>query len=292
MSECPACGQRLRDDWPRCPRCGAQQSAPPEVASVVASSPSSSLTRSIWVGLGVAAVIGVAAIVTMRSGEPRASTPEPAPAPVIAAEATSEPKPIDASALGRSQGEDAQRAGAGAYASGDLASALTQFEAAVAAKPEDPEAQNNLGQVLVRLNRAADALPHFDEAVRRDSQKWAYRFNRARAYGALERWNEAAVEYRAAAEIFPDDYATRYNLGLVLLRQKQYRDAVTELERAVAQAPGEVSFLITLGTAHVGAEQPARARAVFQQFLELAPNDPEAPRVKSLIAALDAAAKP
>jgi hypothetical protein len=54
-------------------------------------------------------------------------------------------------------------------------------------------------------------------------------------------------------------------------------------------APGETSFLITLGTAYVGAKQPDRARAAFELFLQRAPADPEAPRVKSLLESMAAA---
>jgi Flp pilus assembly protein TadD len=70
------------------------------------------------------------------------------------------------------------------------------------------------------------------------------------------------------------------------MKLKDYPAAVDELSQAVAQAPGEASFLITLGTAYVEALQPVRAREVFQEFLALAPDAPEAPRVKTLIEAL------
>jgi tetratricopeptide (TPR) repeat protein len=199
-------------------------------------------------------------------------------------------KPSEAAVRAQFESLESRRAGGVAYDSGDLTTALQKFQAAVDANPNDAEARNNLGQLLVRQNRAADALPHFDEAVRIDPQKWAYRFNRARVYGALNRWPEAVTEYRAAAQIFPGDYATYYNLGLALMKTKQYSDAVAALEQAVTLAPGEPTFLITLGTAYVAVEKPDRAKAAFQQFLELAPDHAEAPRVKAAISALDAAA--
>jgi tetratricopeptide (TPR) repeat protein len=196
-------------------------------------------------------------------------------------------RPVDAAAVAQHRSADAGRAGYAAYASGDMASAVTSFEAAAEAKPDEAEARNNLGQILVHQNRAAEALPHFDAAVESDPRKWAYRFNRARAYGVLERWTEAVDEYKAAAQIFPSDYATHYNLGLALMKVKDYPGAVAELTQAVAQAPGETSFLMTLGTACVEARQLARAKEVFQLFLELAPDAPEAPRVKAILEALN-----
>jgi tetratricopeptide (TPR) repeat protein len=184
---------------------------------------------------------------------------------------------------------DAKREAFAAYSTGDYVTSLAQLESAVAGSPHDAEARNNLGQLLVRLGRALDALPHFDEAVRLDGQRWAYRFNRARAYGLLDGWTEAIADYRVAATLFPEDHATLYNLGLALLRVRDYPGAIATLEQAVAAAPEEHGFLITLGTAYVRAEQPDRARATFERFLAAAATDADAPRVKAVLEALAAA---
>jgi tetratricopeptide (TPR) repeat protein len=241
------------------------------------------------VGIAGAVLIGGLAttIVALRSD----GAPAPAPTSGVPprARAQTESKPVSSAVRAQVASAEARRAGQAAYAMGNLKGALAQYQAAVDANPSDPEARNNLGQLLVRENRPADAVPHFDEAVRIDSQKWAYRFNRGRALGLANRWPEAVADYRAAAQIFPDDYVTRFNLGLALLRVKDFPGAVTALEEAVKLAPGEPSFLISLGTAYVGAQQPGRAKGAFEKFLELAPDDAETPRVKALIAALDAA---
>jgi tetratricopeptide (TPR) repeat protein len=212
-----------------------------------------------------------------------AAPPTPAPSastPDEAIEATDLSAPIAFDAL------DAKRSASAAYASGDYARALSELEAAVAASPQDADARNNLAQLLVRHGRSAEALPHLDEAVRLDGTRWQYRFNRARTYGLLNRWPEAVREYQVAAQQFPDDHATLYNLGLAQLRVKDYAGAAVSLERAVAAAPDEHDFLITLGTAYVGAGQADRARATFERFLEVAPNAADAAKVKSLLQAL------
>jgi Flp pilus assembly protein TadD len=219
-----------------------------------------------------------------------------AAAPAAANRSTDEPSsdeeaPVSSAASPRAfKAIDSTRAAGAAYQEGDFATALAQLESAAAESPNDPEVRNNLGQLLVRQGRSADALPHFDVAVRIDGSRWNYRFNRARAYGLLNRWPEAVAEYRVAAQAFPGDHATLYNLGLAQLRVRDYAAAATSLEQAVAAAPAQHDFLITLGTAYVGAEQTDRARATFQRFLELAPDDPEVPKVKALLQALADAA--
>lgn len=293
INECPSCGQKLRAGWLRCPRCRElAPEGPAEVADAAVPEPPSRLG---WLAAGAAAtiIVAVAGVVNSRLTDTATDRAGAAPAAGLAngpATIPGEPRPVDQALLARSKGEDERRAGYAAYATGDFESALGRFQAAVDANAEDPEARNNLGQLLVRHGRAADAVLHFDEAIRLDPQKWAYRFNRGRAYAEIEQYSQAIGDYRAAADMFPDDYATHYNLGLVYLRTKQYADAVESLERAVSLAPGDSTFLVSLGTAYVGVERPDKARATFEKFLEVAADDdPEVPRVKALIQALDAA---
>lgn len=296
LSECPQCGQKLRSRWVRCPRCRVLLPESAERSPRPASDAFGRIARHWRVG-SVIGLVAVLAIVIASSGG------SPAPGATLAAPAAGSPSaaPVNlpvpngspVATVGTTvsfQTEDSKRYAAAAYSQGDYATALTQLEAAVASSPNDPEARNNLGQLFVRQGRAAEALPHFDEAVRLDGQRWAYRFNRARAFGLLNRWTDAIADYRAAATMFPGDHATLYNLGLALLRVRDYPGAIVALEDAVAAAPEEHDFLITLGTAYVGAAQSDRARVTFERFLEVAPNDTEAPRVKALLEALAAAA--
>ena len=283
---CPKCGQRLRSGWIRCPRCRERAPEPVQTQPPEPTAPSSA--RWLWVGASLVTVAGILSIISVvgtRTGAENASA-EPE-VPPVRAPIVREPQTIDPTVLARNKSAESKIAGYAAYSAGNLDAALASFQQAVEQNPEDPEARNNLAQVLVRLNRPGDALMHLDEAIQLDGTKWAYRFNRARAYAQLNRLSDAATEYRVASNMFPDDYATQYNLGLVLLKSKQYLDAVQALERAVALAPSEPSFLISLGTAYVAIERPDRAKATFEQFLEMAPDDPEAPRVKALIQALN-----
>jgi tetratricopeptide (TPR) repeat protein len=290
-SDCPHCGEKLRPRWTRCPRC--RQVLPGEGRTAGAAAPEGvTRSRSVWIGgtaLALAVLLGVVwstrSTPSVSSPVIQAASPESEEIARLE-EAASEPAVPQASPASSFASIEANRAAGAAYSAGDFAAALQQLEAAVAASPDDPAARNNLGQVLVRQGRAADALPHLTEAVRLDGQRWEYRFNRARAYGLLDRWPEAVAEYRIAAQIFPEDHVTSYNLGLALLRVRDYSAAATSLEQAVAARPDQHDFLITLGTAYVGAEQPDRARATFERFLEVAPNDVEAPKVRALLQAL------
>jgi tetratricopeptide (TPR) repeat protein len=292
--KCTHCGQQVREEWLRCPRCREllETEGPPAAAS--APTPDAvplQSAKGMWLaGVGVLALGVIGAGVAIRANLPPAAVaagesmarpivrPKPERVAATSAEAAAE--------AAEHETLDALRSGAAAYNAGDLSGALGRYQAAVAASPDDPEARNNLAQVLVRLGRTREAMPHFDEAIRLDPERWAYRFNRGRAYAQLERWNDAVRDYRQASQISPDDYPAYYNLGLALMRLKQYPEAAESLEQAVAKAPGEPTFLITLGTAYVGAERPDRARATFERFLVAFPDDAEAEKVKALLQAM------
>jgi Flp pilus assembly protein TadD len=299
LSECPQCGQKLRPQWVRCPRCRSllSESGPataPALNDAQGAVAPKSPAKWGMVAAG-AVVLVVLGLVVTRDDTPAASASAVSPQVITASRPTNESAAGAATESKENSAPvpsttfvalDSRRAAGTAYAQGDFAAALAALEAAVDAAPADPEARNNLGQLLVRQGRAADALPHFDEAVRLMPSKWDYRFNRARAYGLVDRWTEAVAEYRVAAQLFPDDHATLYNLGLAQLRTRDYAGAATSLEQAVAQAPDEHEFLITLGTAYVGAAEPDRARATFEKFLQVAPQNAEVPKVKALLQAL------
>jgi tetratricopeptide (TPR) repeat protein len=288
---CPHCGQKLRQAWRRCPRCRhlIAEVAPGAVANT-SDGPGKISRPVLAAALIVAGTMGVPLLRSAIDSAP----PAGAATTSLGTERSTdrrqaEPRPIDAREASANQAVDSLRGGNAAYAQGDLAGALSRYEAAVKAAPGDPEAHNNLAQLLVRQGRTGEALPHLDEAIRLDSNEWSYRFNRARALGLLSRWQEAVAEYRAALQLFPDDYATHYNLGLAHIRLRQYTEAVQALKRAVQLAPGEHSFLVTLGNAYLGAQQIDQARATFEQFLAQAPTAPDAPRVKAQIEALTSA---
>jgi len=289
---CPQCGQRLRLGWGRCPHCRVLvEQVVNAPASVAATAQPANWTRRAWMVIGAAISLSIVSIglPRWRSGadQPAAIT-RVADAVTTVQETTRTAAAVDSNAAAVQLGRDERRSGAAAYATGDFETSLARYQAAVEQNPSDADAHNGVGQLLVRLNRPADALPEFDEAVRLDPVRWAYRFNRGRAYAQLNRWSEAAADYRAATGLFPDDYATYYNLGLAFMKLQQPADAAPAFERAVALAPGDPSFLISLGTAYIGAGHPDRAKETFQRFVDLAPDDPEAPRVKSLLSAFAA----
>jgi len=188
--------------------------------------------------------------------------------------------------------EDFARAGEAAYAQGNMSVALSAFEGAVGAFPDDAHAQNNLGQLLVRLGRAAEALPHLQAAAETDPGSWTFRFNLARARGLNEDWEGAVADYRVAVRLFPEDHATLYNLGRALQKLGDHGEAVAALERAVALQPGESSFLLTLASSYEKLSRVPDAIQAYRQFLQRDPQARDATAIRQRITRLEQVGAP
>jgi tetratricopeptide (TPR) repeat protein len=138
---------------------------------------------------------------------------------------------------------------------GDYQAAMEQFRTVLAARPDDPEALNNLAYLLAEhANQTTEAL------------KYAQR----------------------AKELVPDSAEYSDTLGWVLYRQGLYPMAVKELERATAKQ-SSVTSQYHLAMAYAKAGDWNRGRAVLKTALERNPKLPEAQLARQV---LDAAPSP
>jgi tetratricopeptide (TPR) repeat protein len=290
---CQQCGAKVRVGRHRCPRCRAHLTLPDPA---LAAASSRRLTRV------AAIVVGVFALAVVGLWLARDTTPEPAPraagaAPDPFSARREDPSVVPPPAARAPEPEERpflEAAGAGsvAYASGDYNASLAQYLAAVAKNPDDAESLSNLGQVLVRLNRTAEAVPYFERAVAILPGRWAYRFNLARALGLLGRMDEAIEGYRRAQELFPDDYATAFNLAMALHHKGDEAAAVQQYQKAIALEPADASFRKALGISYEQLRKGPEAAAAYEEYLRLAPSAPDADKVRARIARLQAGPVP
>jgi tetratricopeptide (TPR) repeat protein len=287
---CSSCGAKIRAERGRCPRCRAVTAAPdPKRAAEV-----SQRFRRIAAGIVAAFMLVTGVLWLVREPTPVDDPPHR----VRDADPLAEHQTPVEPAVGESGGDagapigpprpfmDAAARGATAYADGDHESALDHYLAAVERNPQDAESLSNLGQVLVRLDRAAEALEYFERAIEILPRRWAYQFNHARALGLTGQWPQAVEAYRRAQELFPNDYATAFNLGQALGRTGEHAAAVEAYQHAIALEPGDPSFRMALGTAFERLQKRAEAAAAYQEALRLAPDAPDADVVGTRIAEL------
>jgi Flp pilus assembly protein TadD len=288
---CGVCGSKNRPDWRKCQRCrsplaGALSDVGTEAAV------STGRVASIALIAAVVVIVAVGSLLLMRGPARQAAKPRSDGGGTRAAATVSattdrpagdsrpvSPEPMTAA--------DFARRGAESFRTEDFVSAVTAFEAAVAARPDDPDALNNLGQTLVRLNRAQEAIIKFESAVQLAPQKWAYRFNLARARGLSGDWAGAVEDYRAADRLFPDDHATLFNLALALRKAGRVEEALPVLERVTTLAPGDPSFVLTAARTYDELDRRAEAVASYRKFLSQSAPGADAEAARGRLALLE-----
>ncbi len=156
----------------------------------------------------------------------------------------------------------------------DYRSAVGLWSDAVAKRPNNFRAHNNLGTALKSDGRDAEAIEAFREAVRlRPKYRDAYG-NLGAALTDIGRLAEGVAAHRKALEVAPDDALTHYNLGNTLLKAgdvagavERFREAIS-LDPDLAQAHGNLAVaLMTEGDLDGAAGHGRRA-------VELAPDAP------------------
>jgi len=235
---CEKCGAKRRLDRDRCPRCRAFL-AVPDPARAIASS--RRLARAAVVVVGAFALV-LSGLWFFRDQAPGPIAAGPVANPLSGRRVETQaalPPPAAVPEVVERPFVDAAGKGSLAYAAGDYNASLAQYLAAVEKNPGDAESLSNLGQVLVRLNRTAEAIPYFERAVAILPGRWAYHFNLARALGLLGRTDEAIAGYRSAQALFPDDYATAFNLAMTLHHKGDEASAIEQYQKAIALQPEE-----------------------------------------------------
>jgi predicted CXXCH cytochrome family protein len=153
--------------------------------------------------------------------------------------------------------------------------AFDEFLAEQRFNADRPEAQTNLGQVLLQRSRLADAVAAFTEAIRLDRTFLPAYIDLADARRLQQ--NEPAAErvLRDAIAIGPPSAAVHHALGLALVRQRRMSEALEELARAAALEPETSRYGYVYAVALHDAGRAAEAVAVLESVVRRHPEDRE-----------------
>jgi predicted CXXCH cytochrome family protein len=134
------------------------------------------------------------------------------------------------------------------------------------------ESRSNLAHFLIREGKPGDAENQYLEAITL-TPSVAPRVDLADLYRMLGR--EADVE-RVLREAIASDAqaaAPQHALGLSLIRQKRYGEALDALKRAVDLAPGQPRYAYVYAVALQSTGYQADAKAALERALMLSPSD-------------------
>ncbi len=154
---------------------------------------------------------------------------------------------------------------------GREAEAIPHFEAALRLRPHYPEAHNNYAAWLIRQERAAEAVPHLEAALQVDPRNVEARYNLGLADMQLGRRMDAIATFEAALALRPDDARIHNNLGVVFLELNRVADALRHDEAAVRLAPDLAVAHDNLANALQASGKFADAIAEYRVALRLDP---------------------
>ncbi|PWT84033.1 MAG: hypothetical protein C5B58_05415 [Acidobacteria bacterium] len=147
-----------------------------------------------------------------------------------------------------------------------------EFRAVLRLDPKNRDGNYNLGVLQMAKGSPAEAIPSFERIRPKDL---ATSFNLIRAYLQSKRTPEAL---RIATELSAEnvnDVQLHFSLGVLLASEKQYKQALLELEKADALQPGTFEILYNLGQAFLLNNEYLKAELPLTRALKLKPESSE-----------------
>jgi predicted component of type VI protein secretion system len=154
---------------------------------------------------------------------------------------------------------------------------------AIAARPSEPEvvatqAPASELKPVTPAQSASDeqpAAPDSSPSVAAETSA-----PRVKHRGVVHKGKARAVSKGTRQKASLEEVKRLYELGTDLLRKNELNKAVDALNRCLALDPGFAKCHRMLGATYARLKNPEQGAIHYRRFVQLAPNDPEAPKVK------------
>ncbi len=155
------------------------------------------------------------------------------------------------------------------------AEARESFERALKLRASYPDtwanSWNNLGLLAAREGRLAEAIGHFQEALKQSPDHTIALDNLGSAYRQQKRWEDARRTYERALEVNPGDAEANYGLGMVFAQNDDTARAFDSLQKALKLRPVYPEALNNLGILYLRTQRRDEAVASFEECIRVAP---------------------
>ena len=155
----------------------------------------------------------------------------------------------------------------------NLSAGIKQLTAAIKRhSPKRADYYLELAAALRNNGQLTDALPLYEEAVRRNPKSFLGLRKLGIALRRLGRFEEAADFLKRAASAASDNATTWHELGLTYRAQAKASDAVAALEKAIELDPDMSEAYNNLGVIWFAGGEQVRAESAFQQAIRIQPD--------------------
>ncbi|UCH92104.1 MAG: tetratricopeptide repeat protein [Candidatus Aminicenantes bacterium] len=153
--------------------------------------------------------------------------------------------------------------------------AIKGYRKAIAHRQNYPDAYNNLGNMLRKVEKTREAIENYKKALEYEPRHYFANLNLAQIYYSLNQLDEAVDYYSKALEINPSEYI--YNvLSNTLFKSGKVKEAIDVLSDAVKIYGRKTNFLNNLGILYAFRKEPEKAKQLFLEVIEKNPDDVQA----------------
>ncbi|MCD4687046.1 MAG: tetratricopeptide repeat protein, partial [Anaerolineae bacterium] len=155
------------------------------------------------------------------------------------------------------------------FSQGNVTTALTFYDQAIAIGPDYPLAYNVRGIAYADRGEYARAIEDYDQAIALDPEYAAAYNNRGYTYFNQGKYARAIEDYDQAIVLNPEDALAYNNRGYTYFNQGEYARAIADYDQAIALDPRYAVAYYNRGNAYADQEEYARAIADYNQAVVL-----------------------
>jgi tetratricopeptide (TPR) repeat protein len=170
-----------------------------------------------------------------------------------------------------------------AYRSAQYERAESLLRGIVDAQPDNAKASYLLGAALLEQNKMDEAEPRLSRALELNYAQDQVKVALGRIYLQRQQHDRALALLNEAQAANAENVEAYLYRGVARANRNEFGDAVNDLEKAIQMQPVNAKAHYYAGLAYNGLKRPDKMVEHFQMFLKLAPDAPEAARVRSLL---------
>jgi tetratricopeptide (TPR) repeat protein len=160
--------------------------------------------------------------------------------------------------------------------SGDLAKAVSEYQAVLKLRPDEPVVYNNLGLVYHLQLKYREAIAAFQRALKLNPELLGANLFLGIDFYRTNQSEKALAPLKNAIVANPNDVQAHLYLGRCYLDLARYEEALQEVQKAVKLAPKDADALYTLGQVY--------GKLMGAAYLKMAEVDPDSYRVYQVLA--------
>jgi tetratricopeptide (TPR) repeat protein len=162
----------------------------------------------------------------------------------------------------------------------DQEAAIQTYHDALQVAPDDLEIKNFLGQLhysTKKFDKAIEILSEVIEKADPSSETYSQALlSLAFSYDLTDQPDKAIAAYKSAIKASPDNTDLIFNLGRILMQQKDFDKAIENFQKVIDKKPEDFDALMSIGNCYLNMEKFEEAVPFYEKATEIKPDNIQA----------------